>query len=783
MHHLKLLGGASLEGPSGPITGRAVQRRRLALLALLASAQARGRGVGREKILAYLWPEAEAERGRHLLSDSVYRINQAIGADAVVSTGDELRIDGEILTSDVAEFEQAITAGDRERAVAVYPGPLLDGVFLADCAEFERWLDAERARLGRAYADALDGLAQAAEARGATAEAVAWWQRLAAHDPFSSRVVVRLMHALAATGDSASALRHATAHAEFLQAELGVQPNAAVVELADRIRSESPPAPPGPPAAGRTEHLLVPTPAGRDDSAPTGPPPPLPNGVAPTTPPRHSVTPRSRIGWTAALLGVAIAIVAVVSLTRANRQPPAPDASIAVLPFVDMSGERENAYFSDGMTEELINTLTKVDGLQVAARTSVFAYKNRNVDVREVGRELGVATVLEGSVRKDGARIRITAQLAKTSDGYHLWSETYDRELDDVFAIQREISGAIVSRLRGRLGATSSVAIAERSTANAEAYDLYLKGRYAWHQRSEQGLRRAADFFAQAVARAPDYARAYVGLGDAYAVLGFYDYLAPRESFPRAERAARQALGIDSTLAAPYATLGYVALYHHWDWKAAERFFQRSIALDPSYSTAHQWYSNLLAATGRFPEAEREMRIAQERDPLSLIANAALGWALYYAGDFDRAIAQCDRTLELSRDFEIAHLWKGWALEASGRRAEAVASIEEAVRLSHGATLPLLSLAHALASAGASDSARRVLAGVEAKTAGGYLPSYETAKVHLALGDRDAALRWLERAFEERSHSMAFLRVDPQLAALRAEPRFTRLVSRVHERQ
>jgi TolB-like protein/DNA-binding SARP family transcriptional activator/Tfp pilus assembly protein PilF len=779
LHHLKLLGGASLEGPDGPVTGRAVQRRRLALLALLASAQGRGRGVGREKLLAYLWPEAEAERGRHLLSDSVYRINQAIGADAVIATGDELRIDGDILTSDVAEFEQAVTAGDRERAVALYPGPLLDGVFLADCAEFERWLDGERARLGRAYAAALDGLAQAAEARGATEEAIAWWQRLAAHDPFSSRVVLRLMQALAATGDSASALRRAAAHAEFLRAELGVQPNAAVVELADRIRAESPPQTP---ATARTPASSPGTTA--DGATPTVPPGSEPNEATSARSIPHPASRPRRVGWIAVLLGVAaIAIVAVVALTRGNRQRPTPAASIAVLPFVDISGERDNAYFSDGMTEELINTLTKVDGLQVAARTSVFAYRNGNADVREVGRRLGVATVLEGSVRKAGGRIRITAQLANASDGYQLWSETYDRELDDVFAIQREISGAIVRTLRGRLGATSPVVIAERSTANAEAYDLYLKGRYAWHQRSEDGLLRAVEFFTLAVARAPEYARAYVGLGDAYAVLGFYDYLAPRESFPRAEQAARQALAIDSMLAAPYATLGYVALYHGWDWKASEKYFQRSIALDPSYSTAHQWYANLLTATGRFQEAEREMRVAQERDPLSLIANAALGWVFYYAGDLDRAIAQCDRTLELSRDFELAHLWKGWALEASGRRTEAIASIEEAVRLSHGATLPVLSLAHALASSGAHDSARRVLAGVEAKAAGRYLPSYETAKVHLALGDRNAALRWLERAFEERSHSMAFLRVDPQLAPLRADPRFVRLVSRVNDHQ
>jgi tetratricopeptide (TPR) repeat protein len=354
--------------------------------------------------------------------------------------------------------------------------------------------------------------------------------------------------------------------------------------------------------------------------------------------------------------------------------------------------------------------------------------------------------------------------------------------MTDVFAIQEDISRSIVSMLRGRLVPAAPVQIAERSTQDADAYDLYLKGRFAWHERTEAGLRRATEYFQQAVGRAENYARAYVGLGDAYAVLGFYDYLAPRESFPRAAEAARRALAIDSTLAAPYATLGYVELYYNWNWSASEELFRRSITLDPSYSTAHQWYANLLTATARFDEAESEMRTAQERDPLSLIANAALGWTFYYAGDFQKAIAQCNHTLELNRNFQLAHLWKGWALEAANQPREAVASITEAVRLGV-TTLSSLSLAHALAAAGSRDSAARVLAAIENQGARGYVPSYEIAKVHLALGHADDAMRWLERAFAEQSHSMAFLRVDPQLVPLRTDPRFERLVGRVTARR
>lgn len=767
MYYLKLLGGVSVEGPTGPLTGRAVQRRRLALLALLAAGQARGRGVGREKLVAYLWPEADVERGRPLLSDSIYRINQAVGGEAIVSTGDELRLNDTLVSSDVADFERAAEAGDRERAAGLYAGPLLDGLHLVDGSEFERWLDGERARLARAYEEVLDALAQTAESNGASADAVTWWLQLAAHDPYSSRVALRLMQALAAVGDSAAAVRHATTHTTLLREELGVAANAAVLRLAERLRAEPvEPAVEAPmirePSAGAADVAIVVAPA--------------PN-VAP-------VPLQARRSWNrvAASLGVALALIVVAALVqwrRAGASTPLA-SSIAVLPFSDLSPGHDNAYFSDGITEELINTLTQVEGVHVAARTSVFAYKDRRTDVREVGRTLGVATVLEGSVRKSGGKIRITAQLANASDGFQLWSESYDRELDDVFAIQEDISRSIVSMLRGRLVPPSPVRIAEQSTQDADAYDLYLKGRYAWHERTEAGLRRATEYFQQAVARAPRYARAYVGLGDAYAVLGFYDYLAPRESFPSAEQAARRALAIDSTLAAPYATLGYVAMYHYWNWSGAEDLFRRSIALDPSYSTAHQWYGNLLTVTSRFDEAEREMRIAQERDPLSLIANAALGWTFYYAGDFKRAIAQCDHTLELNRGFQLAHLWKGWALEASHEPRQAAGSIAEAVRLGQ-TTLALLSLAHALAAAGNTDSALRVLAPIEQQSTHGYVPSYEVAKVHLALGHTDEAMRWLDRAFDEQSHSMAFLRVDPQLAPLRADPRFESLVRRVAE--
>ena len=510
-------------------------------------------------------------------------------------------------------------------------------------------------------------------------------------------------------------------------------------------------------------------------------------------PPRR----RARVGRRVALAaGVAVTLLAGTAWLGARRwrAPEAPPAvvaaapsTIAVLPFADRSPGAGQEYFSDGMTEELIATLARVEGLRVASRTSSFAYRDRGLDVRAVGAQLGVAAVLEGSVRRDGDRLRITAQLVSVADGWQLWSETYDRAADDAFAVQQEIASAIVQTLRGRL-VGGVVDAAAPGGPDAAAYDLYLKGRhalylkgrYAWYSRTEEGLRSAASYFAQAVAQAPGYARAHAGLADAYAVLGFYDFLPPREAFPKADSAARRAAQLDPTLGGPHATLGYVALYHGWDFARAEAEFRRAVALEPNYSTAHQWYANLLTAAGRFDEAERTMRRAEEIDPLSLIAKAALAWVHYHAGDNAAAVAQARETLELDPDYAVAHLWGGWALQAMDSLDAAVAAHRRAVAVTDGAALYVASLARSLALAGERAEAERLLAGLGSRAdGGGYVPSYEVAKVHLALGRADEALAWLERALDERSHSMAFLRVDPQLAPLRADPRFARLVGRV----
>ncbi|HEX6048709.1 MAG TPA: protein kinase [Gemmatimonadaceae bacterium] len=523
-----------------------------------------------------------------------------------------------------------------------------------------------------------------------------------------------------------------------------------------------------------------------------------PDGVTGGVRAQHTHHTYLRRSWR--VVGLAVAAMAVVAAgiaawiaARDPEQGSSPSATatapatIAVLPFVDRSPDRDQDYFSDGISEELIATLARIDGLRVASRTSAFAFKGRDVDVRTVGAQLGVSTVLEGSVRRAGDKLRITAQLVNVADGFPLWSETYDRTAGDAFAIQEDIARSIAQTLRVRLvGAAGNSS--GGGAPDPEAYDLYLKGRhalylrgrYAWYTRTEEGLRSAAAFFEQAVAQAPSYARAHSGLADAYAVLGFYDYLPPGEAFPKAEAAAKRAIALDGGLAAPHATLGYVELYHNWNFQRAEEEFRLAIALEPNYSTAHQWYANLLTAAGRMSEAEVAMRRAQEIDPLSLIASAALGWVFYHAGNHSAALAQLEQTLGMNADYAVAHLWRGWTLQEMDSLPAAVAAHRRAVAVTDSGALYIASLARSLALGGARSEAEALLARLEVRAdSGRYVPSYELAKVHLALGRSERALELLERARAEQSHSMVFLRVDPQLADLRDEARFKRLVEQV----
>lgn len=456
--------------------------------------------------------------------------------------------------------------------------------------------------------------------------------------------------------------------------------------------------------------------------------------------------------------------------------------TLAVLPFTNASGNPDDEYFSSGLTDEIIYRLGREPGIRVVSRSSASSVDTNSLGAKAIGNLLNADILVEGNVRRSEDRLRVGIQLVDAKQGLVLWTEHFDRDQRDIFSVQEDIANTIATTLAGASSMAQRDANQHRlSAADPEAYDNYLQGRFHWHRRTREGLGQAVGFFELSTQKAPGYAPAWAGLADALAVLGFYDYLPPREAFPAARAAARKALDIDPANVSAHATLGYVALYFDWDLAAAEQHFLDAIALQPGDSKAHQWYANLLTADGRFDEAEREMRTAQQLDPLSVIANAALGWVQYFAGRHPQAMHQFALTLELAPRFELAYMWRGWTLEATGDMPGAVAALQSALDLSSGGGIANASLARAEALSGNTEAARaRLNAMVEGD---GYVPAYEMAKAWFAVGDRIQAIEWLNRAFDERSHSMVFIRVDPQLASETADPAVAAIADRVFARR
>ena len=508
-----------------------------------------------------------------------------------------------------------------------------------------------------------------------------------------------------------------------------------------------------------------------------GPPAPDSRTVAAPAPGVRWVRP---VAVTVALAAAAL-LVWVVSRPSA-RAPVAAAAplarSVAVLPVVDQSERRDQQYFADGLTEELISTLSRVDGLKVASSTSAFAYRTRSQDIRAIGRELGVSHIVEGSLQRVGDQLRITARLVSVNDGMQVWAQPFRRTAGDAFALQQDIAEAIARALQVKLVVGRPDVTDVRP--DAAAYELYLKGRYAWATRTEASVRLALRFFEQAVENDSLFAPAFVGVADANAVLGFYDYMEPSKAFPRSEAASKRAIALDATLAEPHATLGYAALYYHWDLVLGEKEFRRAIELNEDYATGHQWYANLLVAAGRFPEAVREMQRAQQIDPLVSIATAAEGWAHYFAGDYPSAMQRFQRVFTTNPDYAVVLIWAGETLAEMDSIPQAVALHRRLLSLADSSGLNIATLARTLARAGQRDEATRLLGILVSRDAAHrYVPAYEVAKVYAAIGRRDDAMAWLQKAHTQRSHSMVFLKVDPAWRPMRGDPRFAALVSTV----
>ena len=453
--------------------------------------------------------------------------------------------------------------------------------------------------------------------------------------------------------------------------------------------------------------------------------------------------------------------------------------SIAVLPFVNASPDPENEYLSDGITDELIDALSKVEGLRVASRTSVFALKGKPQDVRAIGALLGATEVLEGTLRKSGDRLRITAQLTSTDDGRLVWSHRYDRTLLDVFDIQDELARTIVDTLRVTSFADLAAPVARRYTENVAAYGLYLRGRYEWNKRTDDGVSEAIRYFKLAMAEDPNFALAYTGLSDAYAQHQDYRSVRVTAGFEQAKVYAQKALALDERLAEAHTSLGWCLFIYDWDWAGAEREFKRAIELDPRYATAHQWYAFLLCSSGTLEEALVEGHTAQELDPTSVSVRRSLGWAYVYARRYAQARYHITRAIAMDPSAEESHRVLGLALALDGDFAEAERVLRAAV-LMHGAgSYTRATLGYVLARAGKRVEAETLLHELEAQRERGYVSPVALATLQIGLGNYEQALDWAERAYDERRGWLAYFRVNPLVDPLRGMPRFEALVARM----
>jgi TolB-like protein/DNA-binding winged helix-turn-helix (wHTH) protein/Flp pilus assembly protein TadD len=454
---------------------------------------------------------------------------------------------------------------------------------------------------------------------------------------------------------------------------------------------------------------------------------------------------------------------------------------LIVLPFDNLGGDPQYEYFSDGLTEEMITRVGQLDPSHVGviARSTTMRYKNVGKSIKDIGRELGVHYILEGGVRRAVDRVRVSVRLIQVSDETNLWAETYDRCLADVLQLQAEIARATASEIRLTLTREQQVRLGGGLPVNPVAHDSYLKGRYCWNRRSEEGLKKAVDYFNRAISSDPKFAAAYSGLADAYSILGAYGALSPKDAFLSSKAAAGRALEIDETLAEAHASLAWASFLFDWDWSVAEKEFERAIELNPNYATAHFWRGVYMTSMGRISEALLEMHRAQELDPLALPIVAIGGWIFVFARQYDQAIEQAEKAIIMDPNYPLAHGYLGMALEHKGMLTEAITEFHKGFTLSGGLPLYLGFMGHAYAVAGQKHKAEETLHELKRLSKCRYVSAMELALVYVGLRDTRAAFAWLQKAYDERACLPLFLKMDPAFDSLRSDPRYQQLLSRV----
>ena len=758
-YHLRTLGTLGLSGPGGQqvLGAHGHHRRRLALLSVLAASRDHGRS--RDQLLALFWPESTERRARHSLDQLLYAVRSSVSEDVFAGV-DPVRLNPGCVSTDIGSFIIACERSDAVQAVTEYRGPFLDGFHLDDSPEFERWLELERASLASRYSTALEKLAYGARATGNHRLAIEWWRKLTDADPLSGRNTAGLVRALMDAGDHAAALQCAKRYEVVLERELGVSAGPEVAKLVAELRSP------------RAEPSI--TNGTRDDPAPTA--------TVPNSPSRpHQTRQTPFVHRALYTFGAPLVLAAVISILVLSRWPregktaPLTGPALVVLPLVNVSGAREDVPFVDGLSEELIAVLSTVPHVRVIARTSAFAFRNSGLDVRRIGDSLGVSYALEGSVQRLGTRLHVQVRLVDARDGTTRWSETYDRELHDVFSVQSDIAGGVARALELQLGATTLARARRGQTSNVAAYELYLRGSDPALTRSDSAVRAALGYFEQAIALDSRYAAAYAGVARMQMRLATgKDTTVPRgERLRLGEAAALTAIALDDSLADAHAALSAVKR-NKYDFASAEAELTRAVALEPRTASFHEWLVQLYVWMDRPAEALAEARRAIALDPLSPTATAELAHALLANGRCDEALAQLAplRLLQppLLRAGSIAaHCY---ARKAMWTEAIAAAQRNAPNAGPRGQSL----LGFLLARAGRTTEAQRILGSLRERSRRHGDLAGEIATVYAGRGDKKASWVWLEQARDARtlvlddlSLVLERLRPDPRVDLFRRE--------------
>jgi TolB-like protein/tetratricopeptide (TPR) repeat protein len=496
--------------------------------------------------------------------------------------------------------------------------------------------------------------------------------------------------------------------------------------------------------------------------------------------PKRSARNRAWIYVVVVAAAISMSLFLLGRYTSSKQSAELPAKSIAVLPFDNLSRDPDNAYFTEGIQDEILTRLAKIADLKVISRASTQRFKSAPDNLPVIAKQLGVTNILEGCVQKSADRVRVNVQLINALTDAHLWADIYDRKLTDIFAVESEIAKTIADTLQAKLTGFEQHAIASRPTVNTEAHQLYLKGRFFWNKRTGNDLKKSIDYFQRAIAADPNYALAYVGVADAYVLLPSYTAGTPRDSYPKAKAAAKKALELDDTLAEAHTSLAMAIWLYDFDFFQANREFQRAIELTPNYAPAHQQYgNNTLAALGRFDGAIVEGKRAVELDPLSLIINSDLGTNYYYARRYDEAIDQLRKTLDMDSGFYYAYFTLGPALEMKGARDAAIGEYQKARALNDDpSVLGLLARAYGLS--GNKTEAGKILDRLKELSKDRYVSAYSFALIYLGLGDKEEALGWLEKSYQDRAASdIGYIRIDPLLDPPRGEPRFEALAEKI----